>query len=80
LIEGCIKSTIENFYQKYKKVLTKKPEASMLSKDRLGREVSIRMFFPEGRIIEFYDIQPELMQDIVHCWDKFKAEKCYGKC
>ena len=52
----------------------------MLSKDRLGREVSIRMFFPEGRIIEFYDIQPELMQDIVHCWDKFKAEKCYGKC
>ena len=52
----------------------------MLSKDRLGWEVSIRMFFPEGRIIEFYDIQPELMRGIVHCWDKFKAEKCDGKC
>jgi small-conductance mechanosensitive channel len=76
LIEDCIKPTIEKFYEKYKNVLPKKPEASMSCMDRLGREVMIRMFFPEGRINEFYDLQPELMRDIVNCWDKFKAQKC----
>ena len=80
MIEDCIKPTIDKFYEKYKKVLPKKPEASMLSMDRLGREVNIRMFFPEGRINVFYDLQPELMRDIVHCWDKFKANKCDENC
>ena len=80
MMEDCIKPTIDKFYEKYKDILTKKPEASMLNMDRLGREVSIRMFFPEGKIKEFYDLQPELMRDIVHCWDKFKAEKCDENC
>ncbi len=76
MIEDCIKPTIDKFYEKYKDVLPKKPEASMLTMDRLGREVNVRMFFPEGKINEFYDLQPELMRDIVHCWDKFKVDKC----
>jgi len=80
MIEDCIKPTIEKFYEKYKDVLPRKPEASMLSMDRLGREVNIRMFFPEGKINEFYDLQPELMRDIVHCWDKFKVDKCDESC
>jgi small-conductance mechanosensitive channel len=80
MIEDCIKPTIEKFYEKYKDVLPKKPEASMLNMDRLGREVNVRMFFPEGRINDFYDLQPELMRDIVHCWDKFKTEKCDRNC
>lgn len=76
LLEDCIKPTIEKYYEKHKDILSKKPEASMSCMDRLGREVMIRMFFPEGRINEFYDLQPELMRDLVHCWDKFKAQKC----
>jgi small-conductance mechanosensitive channel len=76
LIEDCINPTIEKYYKKHKDMLPKKPEASMLNMDRLGREVSIRMFFPEGKINDFYELQPELMRDIVHCWDKFKAQKC----
>jgi small-conductance mechanosensitive channel len=80
MIEDCIKPTIEKFYKKYRDVLPKKPEASMLTMDRLGREVNVRMFFPEGRINEFYDLQPELMRDIVHCWDKFKVDKCDENC
>ena len=80
MIEDCIKPTIDKFYEKYKNVLTKKPEASMLSMDRLGREVNIRMYFPEGKINDFYDLQPELMRDIVHCWDKFKVDKCDESC
>jgi small-conductance mechanosensitive channel len=80
MIEDCIKPTIDKFYEKYKDVLPKKPEASMLTMDRLGREVNVRMFFPEGKINQFYDLQPELMRDIVHCWDKFKADKCDENC
>jgi len=75
MIENCIKPTINKFYEKHKDILLKKPEASMLNMDRLGREVMVRMFFPEGRINEFYDLQPELMLDIVNCWDKFKVQK-----
>ena len=74
LIIECIKPTIEKFYEKHKDLLPKKPEASMSNMDRLGREVTIRMFVPEGKINEFYDLQPTLMQNIITCWDSFKAK------
>ncbi len=80
MMEDCIKPTIKKFYEKYKDVLPKIPEASMLTMDRLGREVNVRMYFPEGRINEFYDLQPELMRDIVNCWDKFKVDRCNENC
>jgi len=57
LLEECIKPAIEKFYKKHVKLLPKKPEASMSKMDRLGREVMIRMFFPEGKSDSFYDIQ-----------------------
>ena len=60
LIEDCIKPTIEKFYEKHKGIIPKKPEVSMLSMDMFGREVMIRMFFPEGRINEFYDTNQNL--------------------
>jgi len=75
LMEECIKPTIEKFYKKHKDVLSRKPEASMSKMDRLGRAFMIRMFFPEGKVNKFYDLQPELMQDIVNCWDALKAKK-----
>ena len=75
LIEECIKPTIEKFYKKHKDLLSRKPEASMSKMDRLGRAFMIRMFFPEGKVNKFYDLQPELMQDIVTRWDALKAKK-----
>ena len=75
LMEECIKPTIEKFYKKHKDVLSRKPEASMSKMDRLGRAFMIRMFFPEGKVNKFYDLQPELMQDIVNCWDALKGKK-----
>jgi small-conductance mechanosensitive channel len=80
LLEDCIKPTIEKYYDKYKGTLPKKPEVSMLTMDRLGREIFVRMFFPEGRINDFYELQPELMRDIIQCWDKFKIQKCNETC
>jgi len=75
LLEECINPTLDKFYEKHKDVLPQRPEASMLNMDRLGREFNIRMFFPEGQIDKFYDLQPELLRDITHSWDKFKKAK-----
>jgi len=75
LIEECIMPVLEKFYNKYKDILSRKPELSMFKMDRLERGFLIRMFFPEGKIDAFYDIQPELMQNIVNNWDTYKAKK-----
>ncbi len=75
LLEECIKPAIEKFYKKHNRLLPKKPEASMSKMDRLGREVMIRMFFPEGKSDSFYDIQPELLQEILNSWDNFMRKK-----
>jgi len=75
LMEECIKPTIEKFYKKHKDVLSRKPEASMSKMDRLERAFMIRMFFPEGKVNKLYDLQPELMQNIVNCWDALKGKK-----
>ncbi len=75
LIEECITPVLEKFHTKYKDLLTRKPELSMFKMDRLERGFLIRMFFPEGKINTFYDIQPELMQNIVNSWDAYRAKK-----
>ncbi len=75
LMEECIMPTIEKFYNKHKDILPKKPEASMFKFDRLERGFMIRIFFPEGKVETFYDIQPELMQNIANSWDAYKMEK-----
>ncbi len=75
LMEECIMPTLEKFYEKYKDILPKKPEVSMSKFDRLERAFLIRMFFPEGKIDTFYDIQPELMQKIANSWDIYKTKK-----
>ena len=75
LIEECIAPVLEKFHTKYKDLLTRKPELSMFKMDRLERGFLIRMFFPEGKINTFYDIQPELMQNIVNSWDAYRAKK-----
>ena len=75
LIDECIVPILGEFYNRYKDVLPKKPEVSMFRMDRLGRGFLVRMFFPEGKINTFYNIQPELMQNIVNRWDAYIAKK-----
>lgn len=75
LIEECITSAIEKVYNKHKSLLPRKPEASMSKMNRLGREVMIRMFFPEGRSDKFFDIQPELLREILNSWDNYMIKK-----
>lgn len=75
LINKCIAPALEKFYEKYKDVLPRKPEFSMSKMDRLERGFAIRVFFPEKKTKTFYDIQPELLQNIVNNWDNLRKQK-----
>ncbi len=75
LINKCIVPALEKFYEKHKDVLPRKPEFSMSKMDRLGRSFAIRVFFPEKKTKTFYDIQPELLQNIVNNWDNLRKQK-----
>ena len=75
LVENCILPGIEEFYNKYNDILPEKPELGMYRMTRLERGFLVRIFFSEGNINTFYDIQPELMQSIVNRWDAYKLQK-----
>jgi hypothetical protein len=75
LIGECIEPTLQEFFEAHREALPKKPEASMCKLDRLERAFMIRMFFPESKIDEFYDLQPQLMQSIASSWEALKESK-----
>lgn len=75
LIEECLVPTLQKFYESYKDVLPKKPEASMYKLDRLEKGFMIRVFFPESKTDRFYDLQPELLRSIANNWEIFKKSK-----
>lgn len=72
LVDECIIPAIDKFHEKYKKHLPKRPEFGISKMDRLGREFSIRIHFPERNMDVFYNLQPELLGDIVNRWDAHK--------
>jgi len=75
LVAQCIMPEVEEFYNKYRDILQKKPELGMYKMTRLERGFLIRLFFPKDKIKTFYDIQPKLMQNIVNSWDAYKIKK-----
>jgi small conductance mechanosensitive channel len=75
LVEECLHPTLKRFYKKHRTILPKKPILSIFKMNRLEKSFLIRLFFPEGLIDKFYDIQPELLQDIASNWDSYKIKK-----
>jgi len=75
LIENCIIPEIEKFYLKHEDLLSKMPEVGMSKMDRFGRYFLVRMFYPEGNVTNFYDIQPDLIKNITNRWDLYKNQK-----
>jgi small conductance mechanosensitive channel len=74
ILERCIKPEIEKYYDKYSDILPKSPEYSMSSIHRFGRGFYIRMFFHKDDVQKFFDIQPELVQNISEKWDIYSKE------
>jgi hypothetical protein len=75
LVEECFIPAINQFHEKYKQFLPKKPEFGLSKMDRLGREFAIRIHFPERNMDIFYNLQPELVGEIVNRWDERKRKK-----
>jgi small-conductance mechanosensitive channel len=69
LIDKSIIPALEEFYKKYEKLLPRKPEHGLCRMDRLGKDFSIRIFFLEKKMDTFYNLQPEILGDIVRRWD-----------
>ena len=75
LVEECFIPAINRFHEKYEQFLPRKPEFGLSKMDRLGREFSIRIHFPERNMDIFYNLQPELVGEIVNRWDIRKRKK-----
>jgi small conductance mechanosensitive channel len=74
LVDDCIVPAITAFHEKYQHYLPERPAFGISKMDRLGREFSIRIHFPERNMDVFYNLQPELLSDIVNRWDTRKHQ------
>lgn len=72
LLEECISPALDEVYAKYKDIVPARPEHSLAKVDRLGRTITVRFFFPKGRMDEFYSFQPEIVEAIVDKWEARK--------
>ena len=84
LIENCIAPVIDSFYDRHKEVFVKKPELTIATDymgymgsvglDRLQRTFAVRVFFKEKDVEAFYDLQPQLLNEIIKNWDEYSKK------
>ena len=84
LIQNCIAPVIDSFYDRHKEVFVKKPELTIATDymgymgsvglDRLQRTFAVRVFFKEKDVEAFYDLQPELLNEIIKNWDEYSKK------
>ncbi len=84
LIENCIAPVIDSFYDRHKKVFVKKPEVTIaidymgymgsVGLDRLQRTFALRVFFKKKDVEAFYNLQPELLNEIIKNWDEYSKK------
>ena len=84
LIENCIAPVIDSFYEGHKEVFVKKPELTIATDymgymgsvglDRLQRTFAVRVFFKEKDVEAFYDLQPQLLNEIIKSWDEYSKK------
>ena len=84
LIENCIAPVIDSFYDGHKEVFVKKPELTIstdymgymgsVGLDRLQRTFAVRVLFKEKDVENFYDLQPELLNEIIKKWDEYSKK------
>ena len=84
LIENCIAPVIDSFYDRHKEVFVKKPELTIstdymgymgsVGLDRLQRTFAVRVLFKQKDVENFYDLQPELLNEIIKKWDEYSKK------
>jgi hypothetical protein len=84
LIQNCIAPVIDSFHDGHKEVFVKKPELTIATDymgymgsvglDRLQRTFAVRVFFKEKDVENFYNLQPELLNEIIKNWDEYSKK------
>ena len=84
LIKNCIAPVIDSFYDRHKKVFVKKTQLTIATDymgymgsvglDRLQRTFAVRVFFKEKDVEAFYDLQPQLLNEIIKNWDEYSKK------
>jgi small-conductance mechanosensitive channel len=84
LIENCFAPVVDSFYDRHKKVFVKKLEVTIATDymgymgsvglDRLQRTFAVRALFKKKDIEAFYELQPELVNEIIKSWDKYSKK------
>jgi hypothetical protein len=84
LMQDCIAPVIDSFYERQKKMFVKKPELAVATDymgymgsvglDRLQRTFAVRVFFKEKDVEAFYDLQPQLLNEIIKKWDEYSKK------
>jgi len=73
LAAKALAPSIEEFRERHKDKLTADPQFFMTGADRLEKQYGIRLFFHEDHIVEFFDLQSELLEAIMERWHALKA-------
>ena len=66
---------IEEFWKKHEEVLPRKPEISVANISHITYILIIRMFFHKGNAKLLYDLQPELLRNILDRLDEFRMKR-----
>jgi len=80
LLEKIVEPAIDDFWLKYEKDLSKKPEslpkpeASVSDIAYVSRTLMIRMFIPKGKVDMLYCLRPELQKMILERLDDFRSK------
>jgi len=84
LVQNCIAPVIDSFHDRHKEVFVKKPELTIATDymgymgsvglDRLQRTFAVRVFFKEKDVENFYNLQPELLNEIIKNWDEYSKK------
>lgn len=75
LNENILDPAIEEFWEKYKNELPKKPEMSVLSIGHMERKIMMRAFFPRGKAKLLYAAKPELQKMILNRLDEYRLKR-----
>jgi len=83
-MQDCIAPVINSFYERQKKMFVKKPELAVATDymgymgsvglDRLQRTFAVRVFFKKKDVEAFYDLQPQLLNEIIKKWDEYSKK------
>ena len=72
LMEKCIQSAIDEFYNVHKVDNLRRPEAYFDSIAPVSRSFLIRIFIPKGEAKKLYMLKPELLDRIIGKWDELR--------